>query len=73
MATCDDDPSNSASATGGGGGDTLQSPQDSVSGPIFAEYQKIPDWKKELIQKRKMVSKVVSDSPSVQSFDEGKF
>lgn len=72
MATCDDDLTNS-SATGGSNTDTIQNPeQPATITPIFAEYQKMPDWKKELIQKRKNVSKTMT-SPSMNSFDEGKF
>lgn len=39
----------------------------------FAEYQKMPDWKKELIQKRKYTPKVDDGSMSAsKSFDDGK-
>lgn len=60
--------------------DSTSAPQtndDMQSPPLtFAEYQKMPDWKKELLQKRKYISKVtgVADGSmsASKSFDDGK-
>lgn len=75
MATCDGDITGKTVISNDNSGTSINSSGaggDATSPAVlsFAEYQKMPDWKKELIQKRKNVAKVITGSSSSNSLIE---